>query len=264
MKFFLLKMYVVGIKNIDKEIEINFYKSTISKKFDASNSHVKAIYGANGAGKTGIMYAVDIYQNLVLNPNYLTICNNDGSLNCLINQNLQEFKINMIFLCTFKNNTNKVFSHLIRIKRLADGFKIVEEQLSELSGSNLNNTQRYSTIFHIVDGKLVELRKKCEFVKELHLKTMNLLSSQSFVCAAIRPFLMNQDKDMEMDKELLKSSLLLVRFATSLTVVLQGSDRFVDYNEILEQFVNILNQLSIDNGESNPSNTILNKKLSYL
>ena len=70
MKFFLLKMSVVGIKNINKEIELNFYKNTITKNFDVSNSHVKAIYGSNGAGKTGIVYAVDIYKNLVLDSKY--------------------------------------------------------------------------------------------------------------------------------------------------------------------------------------------------
>ena len=52
MKFFLLRMKVNGIKSIDKEVQLDFYKGTLSKKFDASNSHVKAIYGPNGAGKS--------------------------------------------------------------------------------------------------------------------------------------------------------------------------------------------------------------------
>ena len=54
MKFFLLRMKVNGIKSIDKEVQLDFYKGTLSKKFDASNSHVKAIYGPNGAGKTAL------------------------------------------------------------------------------------------------------------------------------------------------------------------------------------------------------------------
>ena len=57
MKFFLLRMKVNGIKSIDKEVQLDFYKGTLSKKFDASNSHVKAIYGPNGAGKTAVVYA---------------------------------------------------------------------------------------------------------------------------------------------------------------------------------------------------------------
>lgn len=138
-------MYLSGIKNIEKEIEINFYNSTLKRNFDASDSHVKAIYGSNGAGKTGIMYAIDIYKNLVLDPKYLTVCNANSSLNILVNQNTQEFKINMIYLCVIKNGTNKVFSHTIKIKKVNNEFKIIEKKLSELSGLNLNNAEKYST-----------------------------------------------------------------------------------------------------------------------
>lgn len=262
MKFFLLKMCLSGIKNIEKEIEINFYKNTLNKKFDASNSHVKAIYGSNGAGKTGVMYAVDIYQNLVLNQNYLSVCNNDGRLDCLINKNTQEFKINMVFLCMLQSGVNRVFSHLIRIKKINSEFKIVEEKLSELSGLNINNLQKYSTVYHIVDGRIEELLKKCEFVEELKLKTMNLLSSKSFACAAIRPCL--PDNDKEIDTRLLYPSLFLVNFVLSITVVLQGSDRFIDYNEVIEQFNTMVNQHTENEDEAVSPNTFRGNKLHYL
>lgn len=262
MKFFLLKMSVSGIKNIDKEIEINFYKSTLNKNFDATNSHVKAIYGSNGAGKTGIIYAVDIYRNLVLDPKYLTVCNANGSLNYLINQNTQEFKINMIFLCAFKDGKNEVFSHSLTVKKIGNEFKIVEEKFSELSGLNINNAQKYSIIYHIVDGKIVELHKKCKKADELILNTMNLLSSQSFVCAAMLPCLTN--KEIRYDNEIVKPVVLLMYFVASLTVVLQGSDRFIDYSEALEQLYKIMNKEASKEAEPLISISFLSKKASFI
>jgi len=265
MKFFLLKMRVSGIKNIDKEIEINFYKNTLNKNFDATNSHVKAIYGSNGAGKTGIMYAVDIYKNIVLDPKYLTVCNAKGSLDCLINQNTQEFKINMIYLFVVKNGTNKVFSHSFKIKKINNEFKIAEEKLSELSGLNLNNAEKYCTVFHSVDGKLIDLNKKCKYVEELKMNTMNLLSSQSFLCAAILPYVLDKNlNNLKIDKDLFATTLLLLAFASSLTVVLQNSDRFIDYSEILEQFNDLMNQHIAKDSEEISLNTFSGNKLSYL
>lgn len=264
MKFFLLKMYLSGIKNIEKEIEINFYNSTLKRNFDASNSHVKAIYGSNGAGKTGIIYAVDIYKNLVLDPKYLTVCNANGSLDCLINQNTQELKICMVFLCGIKDG-NKIFSHSIRIKKVNNEFKIVEEKLSELSGLNLNNAEKYSTIYKSVDGKLVELHKKCKYINELKMNTMNLLSSQSFLCAAIVPHILNKNlNNLKIDKDLFATTLLLLAFVSSITVVLQNSDRFIDYSDVLEQFNDLMNQHISNSGEEISLNTFSSKKISYL
>ncbi len=265
MKFFLLKMYLSGIKNIEKEIEINFYNSTLKRNFDASNSHVKAIYGANGAGKTGIMYAVDIYKNLVLDPKYLTVCNANGSLNCLVNQNTQEFKINMIYLFVAKNDTNRVFSHSIKIKKINNEFKIVEEKLSELSGLNLNNTEKYSIVFNSVDGKLVELNKKYQYVDELKMNTMNLLSSQSFLCAALLPHLVNKNlNNINIDKDIVGISLLLFLFASSLTVVLQNSDRFIDYSNVIEHLNDLMEQHIVKDEEEFTLNTFSSNRLSYL
>ncbi len=232
MKFFLLKMFLSGIKNIDKEIEISFYKDTLRGKFDSSNSHVKAIYGANGAGKTGIMYAVEIYKNLLLDNKYLTVCNANGSLESLINKNTQELYIKMIYLCEEEGETNKVFSHYIKIKKVNNEFKFIEEELSKLSGTNLNSKQKYITIYRIVDGKFEYLPKNCKYVEELKAKTMNLLSSQSFVCAAIDVNNLKNINDLKMDYNLLLAALYLMTFCFSIIVVLQKSDEFINYNDV--------------------------------
>ena len=51
--FFLLNLCISGIKNIEKMIEIPFYKKTIKDDFNPEQYRVKGIYGENGSGKTG-------------------------------------------------------------------------------------------------------------------------------------------------------------------------------------------------------------------
>ena len=68
---YLLRLEVNGIKNIEKPIELRFYKKTIENDFDPENYRIKAIYGENGSGKTAIILAVRILQNILLDSNYL-------------------------------------------------------------------------------------------------------------------------------------------------------------------------------------------------
>ena len=59
-KFYLLSLRLSGIKNIENNVQINFYKKTLDKTFNPDNYRVKAIYGENGSGKTAIVTAVHI------------------------------------------------------------------------------------------------------------------------------------------------------------------------------------------------------------
>ena len=68
---YLLNMTVSGIKSIKKEICLDFYKKTIDKKFDPNKYRIKAIYGENGCGKSAIITAVKIFQDLMIKDNYL-------------------------------------------------------------------------------------------------------------------------------------------------------------------------------------------------
>ena len=55
--FYLLNMDVCGIKNIQKNVHLSFYKKTVDKEFDSEKYRVKAIYGENGAGKSALITA---------------------------------------------------------------------------------------------------------------------------------------------------------------------------------------------------------------
>ena len=43
--FYLLNLSVSGIKCIEKEVRLDFYKKTVDKDFDPEKYRVKAIYG---------------------------------------------------------------------------------------------------------------------------------------------------------------------------------------------------------------------------
>ena len=47
--FYLLNLSVSGIKCIEKEVRLDFYKKTVDKDFDPEKYRVKAIYGENGS-----------------------------------------------------------------------------------------------------------------------------------------------------------------------------------------------------------------------
>ncbi len=64
--FYLLNIGVSGIKGIKNEVKLDFYKKTVDKKFNPEKYRIKAIYGENGSGKSALITAVKIFQELCL------------------------------------------------------------------------------------------------------------------------------------------------------------------------------------------------------
>ena len=54
-KFYLLSLKISGIKNIEEDIQIQFYKKTMDKNFDPEKYRVKAIYGENGQARLQLL-----------------------------------------------------------------------------------------------------------------------------------------------------------------------------------------------------------------
>lgn len=238
--FFLLRMKVNGIKNIENEIQIDFYKSTLTRMLNTSYSHVKAIYGANGAGKTAIIYAVEIYKNLVLDSDYLAMNNANGALENLINQKNNEFEIEMYY--AFLENGNelkKVYRHKFILRKKEDRYFISEEYLSELLGMQLNNESKYATLYSIKDGVIVEINKNCDQEK-IKNNSMNLLTKQSF-CSI---FFVNAFKNnIHFGEELVSAIQANFVFAVRITVLLQASDKnYIDFYSVQSQLMAISDQ----------------------
>lgn len=221
MKNFLLRMKVNGIKSIDKEIQIDFYKASLSKKFDAQDSHVKAIYGTNGAGKTSIIYAVDLYKKLVLDSEHLALCNKTGSIKDLINQKSETFMIEMFFACIgIDGGLNSIYRHKIVLNKVNNRYVIAEENLSKLTGLRINCDDKYRTIFHVKNGEIVDIEPQA-FKEEIIKATMNLLDKQT-VSAIMLNYATN--KELKTNKDFIMNILYCIMFAANITVVLQDTD----------------------------------------
>ena len=104
MSYFLLNLKLNGIKNIEKEIEIDFYKKDL-KNFSPINYNVKGIFGPNGIGKTAILKSIEIIKNIVINNYYLTDSENLNLLHKLINKNTKKMNVEITFL-NFNNKKN--------------------------------------------------------------------------------------------------------------------------------------------------------------
>lgn len=63
MRVLLNSAKIFGIKNIDKEISLTFTNKALDDKA-FEGSYVKAIYGCNGAGKSGIIHAFEIVEKI--------------------------------------------------------------------------------------------------------------------------------------------------------------------------------------------------------
>lgn len=240
MKFFLLRMKVNGIKSIDKEVQLDFYRGTLSKKFDASNSHVKAIYGPNGAGKTALVYAAEIYKNLVMNEDYLAMSNRTGSLDNLINQKSKKFVIEMYFAVLDKEHQlDAVYSHKIVLEKENERYLITEERLCKLTGLQLNNSDKYNSIIWTKNGEIIELVEEGNSEK-IKNAVMNLLDKQSFVSILLNAAVSN--KEFDLGKKLAFSLICTSLFTWNITILIQESDKnYINFLSVTSQLDTIQN-----------------------
>ena len=232
MKTVLLKMKVCGIKNIDKEVTIEFSKSSLKKFTDFSNSHVKAIYGANGSGKTAIVYAAEIYKNIVLDDSYINLNNANSFFENIINKKLKKCTIEMTFaLLSGENEIINILTHKIVIDNKSNKYLLSEEKLTLIKGFNINKQEKHELLYHIVDGEIQQLSNKAdtEFIKET---TKNLLTKQAL------PDIVFQRIKEEKSQNLFYFYLnITIFFALNLTVVLQSEDvDYIDFWQIKKQF----------------------------
>ena len=229
MGFYLLQTKLNGIKNISKEIRIDYYNSVLKKQLDIKKNHIKAIYGPNGAGKTGVVYAMRIYKNLVLNPSYLTVVNTSGALKEIINQNTKEFNIENIFVAKSDNDViEKVYKHSFCVSLIDNHFEIVNEKLECLSGYNINSSDKYHIIYKVENGKISDYSNEIKDIESISNNTKNLLSNMSLLGALFESKTLSS-----IDDSLGKHLINLVLFCLDITIVLQNEDKpFIDFTRL--------------------------------
>lgn len=173
MDFYLLEFRLKGIKNIEKEITINFYKQDI-RKFNRENYNVKGIFGRNGIGKTAIIKGIEILRNIVLDSDYLTLKN--SLLNEMINKKLKKCYLSTEFLVIDEDNRKHIFEHSIDLK-LKNGKVIIIKEI--INKKKLDRKEILRTLI-IENGEIN--RSKSNYFKnldEIEKLSMNLLERKS-------------------------------------------------------------------------------------
>lgn len=222
MRFYILRLKICGIKNIEESITIDFYKKTINNDFNPEKYRIKAIYGENGSGKTAIITTVKLMRCILSNGNYLLDNDTQRSLVELVNKRTRSGNIECEFFADFDIKRIMRYSLSFEI-RDDDRFYITEEILEEKSGNSSKN--KYQTIIRTLQGTLVDCLdvNVKEYFKD---KTMNLLDKQSIATCVIRHF--------DMPHELRASStvlylFILTIFALTIDVFLDEADNHADF-----------------------------------
>lgn len=192
---YLLNMSVSGIKNISKEVRLEFYKKTVDKTFNPEKYRVKAIYGENGSGKTAIITAVKIFRDLINNNNYLNESKTQIFLEEVINKSTRKFCFACEFLVVSETSTMVVYSYCVEIVRNEKGlYEIQSEVLKSKKGNYAN--KNYNLIFENRNGELRYVASSEEQRKVLEIKSINFLTSHSFVYI----YTTSQERGMDVSK----------------------------------------------------------------
>lgn len=176
-EFFLLRMRVNGIKSISKEIQLDFYNKTM-ENFDPELYRVKAIYGENGSGKTGIVTALNIVKKIVLNPDYLSQQENQSLLNEIINKKNKELSVEIEY-AFHAPAIFDVYKYSITLTQSNESYVISGEKLDVIHSYTKN--KKFKNVFEINEGKITNLTASDDVRLAIERETFNLLNKRVFV-----------------------------------------------------------------------------------
>ena len=194
MEFYLLEFRLKGIKNIEKEIAINFYKQDI-RKFNRDNYNVKGIFGRNGIGKTAIIKGIEILRNIVLDNDYLILKN--SLLNEMINKKLKKCHLSTEFLVVDEEKRKHIFEHSMDLK-LENGKIIITKEI--INKKKLDRKEISRTLI-IENGEINKSKsnyfKKLDGIEKL---SMNLLDRKSIVKLLVNDIVKGRKNRLESEK----------------------------------------------------------------
>lgn len=223
--FYLLNLTVSGIKSIKKEVHLEFYKKTIDKTFDPDRYRIKAIYGENGSGKSAIITAIKIFQDMIFYDNYLSESKNQSFLEEIVNKETKVFKFNCEYIVAV-DKAKIVYNYSLHLGKSSSGlFEVQYEKLMKKNGNYPNNN--YRIVFECIDGELKNLDVD-ESEKEYILKkTYNLISMHSMIYL----YILNLRKDelkreiKDGNRDFILNILLFLSFAICFKIYLAEEDQ---------------------------------------
>jgi len=170
---------------------LDFYKKTIDKKFNPEKYRIKAIYGENGSGKSALITAVKIFKEICLQESYLTETKNQDFLKEMINKSTHEFRLCCEYLVDLEAD-NEIYYYEVRLGLNNRGnYEIQFETLRARNGNYPNSP--YRTIFETCAGELVKVDGTEQERQLAEKRSLNLLTSRSFIHIATMMFAESQN-----------------------------------------------------------------------
>jgi len=145
-RFRIIKIETFGMKGICNPVSIEFENQTLSGSVFNTES-IKAVYGANGSGKTSLITSLDIYKNVCFDNSYLY--SNSATLKKLINKKTHRFSITIYFI----GESKKAFYHTIVLDASSEKPFIQKESIGIITGRTIN--EGLKEVVRIENGKLV-------------------------------------------------------------------------------------------------------------
>ncbi len=216
---YLLSLTLSGIKNIDKEITLNFYKKTVNKDFDPSDYRTKAIYGENGSGKTAIVLGVQLLKDLLTKESLISNMAFQDYLKEIVNKKTETLHLECEFFCRFKSVAN-VYKYCIVIAKSESGKYVIANESMFVKNADYATSQ-YKSVFCVENGELISVFADNKYLELLRGYTANLLTERPFVIALG----VSKYSDQIQDSELIRCLAYLNIFGFQLVTSFEESDR---------------------------------------
>ena len=224
---FLVNYRVKGIKTLEEEVSLSFYKKTITMPLDTKEYNIKGIYGINGSGKSGIVASVDILRNLLLDDGYLNNPMVQKNLDAIINKKSKELFIGADFLAEYKEKTYLYRYEILLKKTVTDKYAISSEKLSYRLATSKKDD--FNSLIEVKNGIIdyIDIKNDEELKNTFIQHTLNLLS----MSAVSSVFL---DKMYPYEEQInniisLDGVLLLINLGIRMKVYMDQSDNHIDY-----------------------------------
>ena len=224
---YLVNYRVKGIKTLEEEVSLSFYKKTITMPLDTKEYNIKGIYGINGSGKSGIVASVDILRNLLLYDGYLNNPMVQKNLDAIINKKSKELFIGADFLAEYKEKTYLYRYGILLKKTVTDKFAISSEKLSYRLATSKKDD--FNSLIEVKNGIIdyIDIKNDEELKNTFIQSTLNLLS----MSAVSSVFL---DKMYPYEEQInniisLDGVLLLINLGIRMKVYMDQSDNHIDY-----------------------------------
>ena len=224
---YLVNYRVKGIKTLEEEVSLSFYKKTITMPLDTKEYNIKGIYGINGSGKSGIVASVDILRNLLLDDGYLNNPMVQKNLDAIINKKSKELFIGADFLAEYKEKTYLYRYEILLKKTVTDKYAISSEKLSYRLATSKKDD--FNSLIEVKNGIIdyIDIKDDEELKNTFIQNTLNLLS----MSAVSSVFL---DKMYPYEEQIsniisLDGVLLLIILGIRMKVYMDQSDNHIDY-----------------------------------